>query len=100
MLKKENLYKIFFNFCNNFVMFYKNFLDRELVGVMCVCCWFDYIVVVMFVFKGQLVNVKVVVCVCCEFKLLCDSFWDVRVENFRKIFLYFIFEWIKSSILV
>lgn len=81
-------------------MLYKNLPDRELVGVMRVRCWLDYIAAATFALKGQLTNAKAVIRARREFKLLRDSFRDARAENLRKTSSHFIPERIKSSILV
>ena len=69
-LKKENPRKTFLNFRNNLIMLYKNLPSEELVPVMRVRAFLDYVAAFVFLLKFQFSNASAVIraggsTVCC-----------------------------------
>lgn len=100
MLKKENLRKIFLNFRNNLLMFYKNLLDKELEYVFFICGILDRVVVFVFYLKKDRVNVCVVMQVWREFEDIRYFFVVFCIENMMKFIDEIILEWIYFSIVM
>ncbi len=99
-LKKENPRKTFLNFRNNLVMLYKNLPSEDLVPVMRIRAFLDYVAAAVFLFKFQFSNAWAVLRARREYRSLRPSFAPAREENLRKVSQSAIPERTKSSILV
>ena len=99
-LKKENPHKTFLNFRNNLVMLYKNLPSEDLVPVMRIRAFLDYVAAAVFLFKFQFSNAWAVLRARREYRSLRPSFAPAREENLRKVSQSAIPERTKSSILV
>lgn len=98
-LKKENPRKTFLNFRNNLVMLYKNLPAEDLVPVMRIRAFLDYVAALNFLLKMQFSNALAVIRARREYRSLRSSFTPAREENLKKTSLSVIPEWTKSSIL-
>lgn len=99
-LKKENPRKTFLNFRNNLIMLYKNLPSEELVPVMRVRAFLDYVAAFVFLLKFQFSNASAVIRARREYRLLRSSFAPVRKTNLEETSLHVIPERTKSSILL
>lgn len=99
-LKKENPRKTFLNFRNNLIMLYKNLPSEELVPVMRVRAFLDYVAAFVFLLKFQFSNASAVIRARREYRLLRSSFAPVRKTNLKETSLHVIPERTKSSILL
>ncbi|NDV81157.1 glycosyltransferase family 2 protein [Bacteroides sp. 51] len=99
-LKKENPRKTFLNFRNNLVMLYKNTPDADLLRIMRVRCFLDYLAAFQFFLKGQFPNARAVLRARREYHAIRKDFSSNRSENLEKTIVKSIPEQIKSCILV
>ncbi|WP_300909966.1 glycosyltransferase family 2 protein [uncultured Bacteroides sp.] len=99
-LKKENPRKTFLNFRNNLIMLYKNLPSEELVPVMRVRAFLDYVAAFVFLLKFQFSNASAVIRARREYRLLRSSFAPARKTNLKETSLHVIPERTKSSILL
>lgn len=99
-LKKENPRKTFLNFRNNLIMLYKNLPSEELVPVMRVRAFLDYVAALVFLLKFQFSNASAVIRARREYRLLRLSFAPDRETNLKEASLRVIPERTKSSILL
>ena len=99
-LKKENPRKTFLNFRNNLVMLYKNTPKKDLLRIMRVRCFLDYLAAFQFFLKGQLPNANAVLLARKEYHVIRKDFSDNRSDNLEKTIINSIPEQIKSCILV
>ena len=99
-LKKENPRKTFLNFRNNLIMLYKNLPSEELVPVMRVRAFLDYVAAFVFLLKFQFSNASAVIRARREYRLLRPSFAPERETNLKETSLRVIPERTKSSILL
>ena len=99
-LKKENPRKTFLNFRNNLVMLYKNTPDKDLLHIMRVRCFLDYLAAFQFFLKGQFPNARAVILARKEYKAIRKDFSGNRSENLKKTIINSIPEQIKNCILV
>lgn len=99
-LKKENPRKTFLNFRNNLIMLYKNLPSEELVPVMRVRAFLDYVAALVFLLKFQFSNASAVIRARREYRLLRPSFAPARETNLKETSFRVIPERTKSSILL
>ena len=98
-LKKDNPHKTFLNFRNNLLMLYKNLPQHELVPVMRVRMWLDWIAAAVFLLKFQWPNAWAVVRARRAFSKLRPSFDDARNTNMQAALPELVSERMSSSIL-
>lgn len=80
-LAQGNPRKTFLNFRNNLLMLYKNLPDDELLHVMRVRRFLDYVAALKFALTGDLANAKAVVRARREFRRIRPDFTPQRCEN-------------------
>lgn len=99
-LKKESPRKTFLNFRNNLVMLYKNLPEKDLVHIMRVRMFLDYLAAISFAIKGQFSNARAVFKARRAYNVIRKDYRENRTENLKKTTAHCIPEQIKSSILV
>lgn len=98
-LKKEDPRKTYLNFRNNIVMLYKNLPESELLHIMRVRMWLDYVAAFSFLLKGQGDNARAVCRARKEYRSIRKDFSMDRADNLNKTITDSIPERIESSIL-
>ena len=83
-LKKENPRKTFLNFRNNLLMLYKNLPAEELVSVMRVRAFLDYVAALHFLLQFQFANAWAVVRARRAYRAMKPDLSTDRAENQRK----------------
>lgn len=99
-LSMESPHKTFLNFRNNLLMLYKNLPEKELVHVMRVRFWLDYVAAIKFLLSGYLANAKAVREARKAFFNLKPSYATVRKENLSKTTLSVIPELMQQSLIL
>lgn len=99
-LSVENPRKTFLNFRNNLLMLYKNIPDKDLVHVMRVRFWLDYIAAGKFLLSGHSANARAVYEARKAFFNLKPSYAAARKENLEKSTLPVIPELMQQSLIL
>lgn len=99
-LSVENPRKTFLNFRNNLLMLYKNIPDKDLVHVMRVRFWLDYIAAGKFLLSGHPANARAVYEARKAFFNLKPSYAAARKENLEKSTLPVIPELMQQSLIL
>lgn len=99
-LSVESPRKTFLNFRNNLLMLYKNLPDKDLVHVMRVRFWLDYIAAGKFLLSGHVANARAVREARQAFFNLKPSYATIRKENLEKSTLPVIPELMQQSLIL
>ncbi len=99
-LQAESPRKTFLNFRNNLLMIYKNLPEKELVTVMRLRFWLDYIAATKFLLTGYPANAKAVYDARKAYFKLLPQYKTIREENLHKTTQPFLPERLPQSLLL